>query len=151
MEQTDRLTILVVDDDEGHRELIRRNLRRGGVTNAIVGLQNGNEALNYVFCRGAYAERKVDAELLMLLDINMPGLDGIEVLRQIKATPHKKKIPIIMLTTTNDPREVNRCYELGCSVYVAKPVDSGAFIEAVKALGLLISIMLAPKPCEESS
>jgi CheY-like chemotaxis protein len=77
----------------------------------------------------------------MLLDVNMAGLDGVEVLRQIKADPRKKKIPVIMLTTTDDPREINRCYELGCSVYVTKPVDPGAFIEAIKRLGMFISIV----------
>lgn len=141
MKHTNTLTILVVDDDEGHRELIRRNLQRGGLTNTVVELVNGKEALDYVFSRGAYAQRKGDSELLMLLDVNMPGLDGVEVLRQIKADPGKKKIPIIMLTTTDDPREINRCYELGCSVYVTKPVDPVAFIEAIKRLGMFISIV----------
>jgi len=141
MEYTKTLIILVVDDDQGHRELIRRNLLRGGLTNTIVGLANGNEALEYVFCRGAYAERKSDAELLMLLDINMPGMDGVEVLRQIKADPHKKKIPVIMLTTTDDPREIKLCYELGCNVYVTKPVEPGEFIDAIKRLGMFISIV----------
>jgi len=80
---------------------------------------------------------------LILLDVNMPGLDGAEVLRQIKAHPRKKKIPVIMLTTTDDPREIKRFYELGCSVYVTKPVDPGAFIEAIKRLGMFISIVSA--------
>jgi CheY-like chemotaxis protein len=141
MENTNSLTILVVDDDQGHRELIRRNLQRGGVTNTVVDLASGKEALDYVFCRGVHAQRKSDSELLMLLDVNMAGLDGVEVLRQIKADPRKKKIPVIMLTTTDDPREINRCYELGCSVYVTKPVDPGAFIEAIKRLGMFISIV----------
>ncbi len=141
MEHTNTLTILVVDDDQGHRELIRRNLQRGGVTNPVLELANGKEALDFVFSRGAHAQRKGDAELLMLLDVNMPGLDGVEVLRQIKADPRKKKIPVIMLTTTDDPREISRCYELGCSVYVTKPVDPGAFIEAIKRLGMFISIV----------
>jgi CheY-like chemotaxis protein len=141
MEHANTLTILVVDDDQGHRELIRRNLQRGGVTNPVLELANGKEALDFVFCRGAHAQRKGDAELLMLLDVNMAGLDGVEVLRQIKADSRKKKIPVIMLTTTDDPREVGRCYELGCSVYVTKPVDPGAFIEAIKRLGMFISIV----------
>jgi CheY-like chemotaxis protein len=136
-----KLVILVVDDDQGHRELVRRNLLRAGITNTIIGLPNGKDALDYVFCRGEYAERRGASELLILLDINMPGIDGIEVLRQMKADPRKKKIPVIMLTTTDDPREISRCYELGCSVYVAKPVDPSAFIEAVKRLGMFIPIV----------
>jgi len=141
MSHTKPLTILVVDDDEGHRELIRRNLLRGGLTNTVVALPTGNAALEYVFCRGAYADRKGDSLLLMLLDINMPGLDGAEVLRQIKADPVKKKIPIIMLTTTDDPREVNRCYELGCNEYISKPVEPVAFIETIKRLGMFLSVV----------
>jgi CheY-like chemotaxis protein len=141
MEFTHTPTILVVDDDQGHRELVRRNLQRAGVTNTILGLPNGNAALDYVFCRGVHAEKAPDSELLILLDVNMPGLDGIEVLRQIKAHPSKKKIPIIMLTTTDDPREIAHCYDLGCNVYVTKPVDPAAFIEAIKRLGMFIAIV----------
>jgi CheY-like chemotaxis protein len=133
-------TILVVDDDDGHRELVRRNLRRSGVVNPVVCLPNGDEALDYIFCRGAYVGRS-EAELLMLLDVNMPGTNGVEVLRQIKADLRSHKIPIIMLTTTDDPREVQRCYELGCSVYVTKPIDPGEFIEAVKRIGMFLSIV----------
>jgi CheY-like chemotaxis protein len=145
MDQTKNLTILVVDDDDGHRELVRRNLQRAGVTNPIVELLNGNDALDYVFCRGAHAARKTDMELLILLDVNMPGINGIEVLRQVKSDPQKRKIPIIMLTTTDDPREVDQCYELGCSVYVTKPVDPVNFIDAIKKLGMFISIVRAPR------
>jgi CheY-like chemotaxis protein len=141
MQYSNALTVLVVDDDDGHRELIRRNLLRGGVANTVIALPNGKDALDYVFCRGAYAERAADSELLMLLDVNMPGLDGVEVLRQIKADPVKKKTPVIVLTTTDDPREVARCYELGCNVYVTKPVEPGDFIEAIKRLGMFISIV----------
>lgn len=141
MERTNNLTILVVDDDQGQRELIRRNLQRGGVSNTVVCLPSGKEALDYVFFRGQHAERSRSGELLILLDVNMPGLDGVEVLRQLKADPGKKKIPVIILTTTDDPREVNRCYELGCSVYVTKPVEPSAFIDAIKRLGMFISIV----------
>lgn len=139
-----QVTILVVDDDEGHTELVRRNLQRSGINNAIVALTTGNQALDYVFHRGAYADRTGDSELLVLLDINMPGIDGIEVLRQIKADPKAKSIPVLMLTTTDDPREVNRCYELGCNVYITKPVDPSAFIEAIRRLGLFISVVNTP-------
>jgi len=144
MDQARNLMILVVDDDDGHRELIRRNLLRAGVTNPVIGLVNGSDALDYVFCRGAHADRKTDAQLLMLLDVNMPGINGIEVLRRIKSDPQTRKIPVIMLTTTDDPREVDQCYELGCSVYVTKPVDPTSFIEAIKRLGMFISIVRAP-------
>lgn len=139
------MTILVVDDDPGHCELVRRNLRRAGVSNPITVLNSGDQALDYLFRRAAYADRKPDGELLMLLDINMPGgANGLDVLRQIKADPTTRLIPVIMLTTTDDPKEINRCYELGCGIYVTKPVDPAAFMEAVNRLGLFISVVSPP-------
>ena len=81
---------------------------------------------------------------LPTLDINMPGIDGVEVLRQIKSDPKKRKIPVIMLTTTDDPREVDRCYALGCSSYITKPLDSKAFLKAINRIGLFISIISVP-------
>jgi CheY-like chemotaxis protein len=134
-------TILIVDDDDGHVELVRRNLRRIAVGNPIVALQDGNRALNYIFRRGEFAGI-VEEQLLILLDINMPGsVNGVEVLRQMKADPVTRKTPVIMLSTTDDPREVARCYDLGCSVYITKPVDSVQFIEAIKRLGLFLQII----------
>jgi CheY-like chemotaxis protein len=134
-------TILIVDDDDGHVELARRNLRRIGVDNPMIILQDGERALNYLFRRGEFAAR-ADEQLLLLLDINMPGsVNGVEVLRQIKADPVLRKTPVIMLSTTDDPREVARCYELGCSVYITKPIDSVQFIEAIKRLGLFLQII----------
>src|SRR5437016_6251493 len=146
MSQEHKLDFLVVDDDEGHIELVRRNLRRNGISNTIITLTNGQAALDYVFCRGAYAGRATNGHLLILLDINMPGgVDGVEVLRQIKADPKKKKIPVMMLTTTDDPKEMNRCYTLGCSVYITKPVEPAAFVEAIHRLGLFISVVSIPQ------
>ncbi len=142
MKETHKVSVLVVDDDEGHIELVKRNLRRAGINNPIVAVTHGVEALDYVFCRGSHTDRK--GEVLVLLDINMPGLDGGEVLRQIKANPETRKVPVIMLTTTDDPREVNRCYELGCNVYVTKPVETTAFIDAINRLGLFISVVSMP-------
>src|SRR5262245_38646419 len=138
-------TILIVDDDEGHAELVRRNLRRIGLTNSIVALDSGASALDYVFSTGRYEGRAQTDHLLILLDIKMPGeSDGIDVLCRIKADPAKKRIPVIMLTTTDDPREIKRCYDLGCSVYITKPVDGAAFIEAVSRLGLFLSVVSIP-------
>ncbi len=138
------VSILVVDDDEGHTELVRRNLQRSGISNPIVALTSGTQALDYIFSRGPYADRTGNGELLVLLDINMPGIDGVEVLRQIKSDAKAKKIPVLMLTTTDDPREINRCYDLGCNVYITKPVDPAAFIEAIRRLGLFFAIVSTP-------
>jgi CheY-like chemotaxis protein len=125
------VTILVVDDDEGHVELVRRNLKRSGISNSIVALSDGQQALNYIFHRGPYAGQPHIGNLLVLLDINMPGLDGVEVLRQIKSDVRGRLIPVLMLTTTDDNREVNRCYALGCNVYITKPVDPSRFISVI--------------------
>jgi CheY-like chemotaxis protein len=135
-----RLQILLVDDDEGHRELVRRNLERAGVTNRIVPLASGEEAL----ARIAELQRQGGLQLLVLLDINMPGIDGIEVLRRIKSDPATQAIPVIMLTTTDDPREVSHCYALGCNIYVTKPVEPERFVEAIRKLGLFISVVEVP-------
>jgi CheY-like chemotaxis protein len=134
-------TILMVDDDEGHVELARRNLRRIGVSNPIVTVNDGARALDYIFRRGEFAQRD-EVQLLILLDINMPGgVNGVEVLRQMKADPVTRKTPVIMLSTTDDPREIAMCYELGCSVYIKKPIDSVQFVEAMKRLGLFLQII----------
>ena len=146
-----KIEILIVDDDEGHIELVRRNLQRSGITNHITDLHSGDAALDYVFGRGQNAAQPPrSSDLLILLDINMPGAaDGIEVLRRVKAAPETRGIPIIMLTTTDDPREISRCYDLGCNIYITKPVDPAAFVEAVKRLGLFISIVAIP-PSQET-
>jgi CheY-like chemotaxis protein len=134
-------TILLVDDDEGHVELVRRNLRRIGVSNPIIALHDGAMALDYIFRRGEY-EGRTNVNILLLLDINMPGsVNGVEVLRQMKADPLTRKTPVIMLSTTDDPREIGKCYDLGCSIYITKPVDPVQFIEAIKRLGLFLQII----------
>ena len=144
MSSREAVTILIVDDDAGHADLVQRNLRRAGIDGPVVTIDNGRAALDYVLCSGAYAGRRPDARLLLLLDINMPGIDGIEVLRQIKSTPRTRKIPVVVLTTTDDPREIDLCYELGCNAYVTKPVAPDAFIEAITRLGLFLSVASLP-------
>jgi CheY-like chemotaxis protein len=138
------LVILLAEDDDGHASLIQRNLRRAGVSNAIVRVRDGQEALDYLYCRGAYAARPHEAPLLLLLDINMPRVDGVEVLRTIKADRDLARVPAIMLTTTDDPREVERCYQLGCSVYIAKPVRYEDFVDALTRLGMFLEIIKVP-------
>ena len=142
---TEPLVIVLAEDDEGHANLVQRNLARSGITNEIVHVTDGQEALDYVRREGRYAHRTQTLALLLLLDINMPRMDGVEVLRQIKGNNSTEQIPVIMLTTTDDPREVDRCYKLGCSVYVTKPVEYEAFVEAVRRLGLLLQIVQVPR------
>ncbi len=141
---TKEVIILVADDDLGHVRLIEKNLRRAGLSNPIERFENGQEILDFLFGRG---ERRCSRELsyLLLLDIRMPKVDGVEVLRQLKGDPELKKIPILMLTTTDDPREVERCHELGCNSYIVKPVDHEKFADAIKQMGLFISLVQVPE------
>jgi CheY-like chemotaxis protein len=139
------LIILLAEDDEGHAYLVQQNLLDAGLSNRIVHVQDGQEALDYIRCAGAYRDRVPNGPLLLLLDINMPRVDGVEVLRQLKADPRTDELPVIMLTTTDDPREVKRCYELGCASYVTKPVDYDRFVEAIRRLGLFLSIVQVPR------
>lgn len=143
--RTKELIILLAEDDDGHAFLIQQNLVDAGVANQIVHVKDGQEALDYIRCEGAYRERGVNGPLLLLLDINMPRVDGVEVLRQLKADDRTDQLPVIMLTTTDDPREVKRCYDLGCGSYVTKPVAYDQFVEAIRRLGLFLAIVEVPR------
>jgi CheY-like chemotaxis protein len=134
----------MVEDDPGHATLVRRNLRRAGVLNEVIWAKDGQEALDYVRREGEYLGCANNRCLVVLLDINMPKVDGVEVLRQLKANEETKKIPVMMLTTTDDPREIELCYGLGCSVYVTKPVEYEKFREAVQQLGLFLQFVQLP-------
>jgi CheY-like chemotaxis protein len=135
--------ILIVDDDEGHALLIRDNLAESGLSNRIEHFRDGQSVLDFFFRNGSEREREGHT-YLVLLDIRMPKVDGIEVLRKLKAHSEYHKLPVIMLTTTDDPREVERCHELGCNVYIQKPVDYEKFAEAIRRLGLFITLLLVP-------
>ena len=145
---TQQLVILLAEDDDGHANLVQRNLKRAGIANEITRVSDGQEALDYVRCESAYAGRVPNGPLLVLLDINMPRVDGVETLRQLKADDKTARIPVVMLTTTDDPREVDRCYQFGCSVYVTKPVAYEEFIEAIKRLGLFLTIVKVPREAD---
>jgi CheY-like chemotaxis protein len=138
------LLIVLVEDDDGHATLVERNLTRAGIANGIQRLKDGQDALDFLHGVGEYTDRKPSNPILLLLDIKMPRVDGIEVLRQIKSNPQTALIPAIMLTTTDDPREIQRCYELGCNVYITKPVDYQAFVEAINRLGLFLQVVRIP-------
>jgi CheY-like chemotaxis protein len=139
------LVILLAEDDDGHAYLVQQNLLDAGLANRVVHVRDGQEALDYIHCAGAHGGRVPNGPLLLLLDINMPRVDGVEVLRRLKADPKTDEVPVIMLTTTDDPREVKRCYELGCSSYVTKPVEYDRFVEAVRRLGLFLAIVKVPR------
>jgi CheY-like chemotaxis protein len=114
------------------------------VTNDIVQLTDGQTAIDYLFCRGQYSETERPHRLMVLLDLNLPGLDGYQVLRRVKSDPVTQRIPVVVLTTTEDSREVDRCYELGCSIFVTKPVNYLEFTETLRRLGQMLSIVKVP-------
>jgi CheY-like chemotaxis protein len=134
------VTIIMIEDDEGHARLIERNIRRSGVNNAIVPFANGNDAMAYLLGSDA---RKGEP-MLILLDLNLPDMTGIEILRRVKETPHLKSTPVVVLTTTDDAQEIKRCYELGCNVYITKPVNYENFAHAIRQLGLFFSVIQVP-------
>jgi CheY-like chemotaxis protein len=133
--------ILLAEDDPGHARLIQRNLSRVGLVNQVTHVSDGQYALDYIYRQGDYANRSIAAPLMVILDIKMPRIDGIEVLRRIKSDPAIETMPVIMLTTTDDPREIEKCYELGCNVYITKPVEYAAFVEAICRLGLFLQVV----------
>lgn len=142
---TKEVTILIAEDDDGHARLIEKNLNRAGLHNPIERFQNGQQILDFLFRRGPGRHRSLEAAYLLLLDIRMPQVDGIEVLRQVKESVDLRKMPVIMLTTTDDPREVERCHALGCSTYIVKPVIYERFAEAITRMGLFISLVQVPQ------
>jgi CheY-like chemotaxis protein len=137
--------ILVAEDDEGHAGLIRKNLGRAGVTNEIVHFRDGQEILDFLFGQGKGWHRQPEKSYILLLDIRMPKVDGIEVLQRVKADPELKKMPVMIVTTTDDPAEVDRCHRLGCNNYLTKPIDYATFVNAVQQLGLFLSVVELPK------
>lgn len=139
------MKIILVEDDDGHARLIQRNLERAGLMNALVRARDGQEALDLIYGEGEHAGKEFDQNVLLLLDIKMPRVDGVEVLRRLKSNPRTSSIPVIMLTTTDDPREVERCYQLGCNVYITKPVEYESFIEAIRQLGLFLQVVRVPR------
>lgn len=139
------LIVLLAEDDMGHASLIQKNLRRSGISNGVEHFLDGEEVLNFLFRKGDGPHRESGTPYLLLLDIRMPKINGIEVLTQIKEDAELKKLPVIMLTTTNDPREIEKCHALGCSNYISKPVEYEKFTETIQQLGLFLKIVQIPK------
>ena len=141
---TKPVTIIMIEDDEGHARLIERNIRRSGVNNEIVPFTNGTAAVNYLFGGdGSGIDHKGEA-LLILLDLNLPDMTGIDILRRVKENKYLKCAPVVVLTTTDDSQEIKRCYELGCNVYITKPVNYESFANAIRQLGLFFSVIQVP-------
>lgn len=138
------VTILLIEDNPGHARLIEKNLRRANISNPIVKLEDGQVALDYLFGDTGYVSTMPRPHLLVMLDLNLPIVDGYRVLEAMKSDDRTKQIPIIVLTTTDDAQEINRCYELGCNIYITKPVQYEQFADAIAKLGLFLSVVMLP-------
>jgi CheY-like chemotaxis protein len=139
------VVILVAEDDEGHATLIKKNLKRAGLLNEIRHFKDGQEILDFLLGKNNNDKRQKDTGYLLLLDIRMPKVDGEEVLQKIKEHKELHKLPVIMVTTTDDPREVEKCHLLGCNNYVTKPIDYDKFVDAIRQLGLFLLVVEIPK------
>jgi CheY-like chemotaxis protein len=142
---TKHVTIVMIEDDEGHARLIEKNIRRAGVLNDIMPFADGISALSYLFGADGSGAVHAGRALLILLDLNLPDMSGVEILRRLKANEHLRRAPVVILTTTDDEREVQRCYDLGCNVYITKPVDYEKFAHSIRQLGLFFSVIQVPE------
>jgi CheY-like chemotaxis protein len=142
---TQLVTIAMVEDDEGHARLIEKNLRRAGVHNEIVPLADGARAIAYLFGSDGSGLVHKGRPLLILLDLNLPDMSGIDILKRLKENEHLRSAPVVVLTTTDDKSEIQRCYDLGCNVYITKPVDYEKFANAIKQFGLFMYVMQIPE------
>jgi CheY-like chemotaxis protein len=142
------LSVVIADDDEGHAVLVRRNMKRAGL-DAVVHLHDGQEVLDYLYRRGAFLARPRHTALAVVLDLNMPRLGGIAVLEQLKTDGAFGRIPVFVLTTTDNPHEIERCYTLGASACLVKPTDFGAFGEMIQRFAAFL--MTAKLPGEDTT
>ena len=139
------VNIVMIEDDEGHARLIEKNIRRAGVSNDIIPFTNGTDALAYLMGPDGSGEVSSGRQLLVLLDLNLPDMTGIDILQKLKDNPHTKRSPVVVLTTTDDSREIQRCYDLGANVYITKPVNYEGFANAIRQLGLFFAVMQVPE------
>ena len=138
------VNIVMIEDDEGHARLIEKNIRRAGISNKIHHFLDGTSALDFLFTDADGPAANGPA--LVLLDLNLPDMSGTDILGKLKSHPKLKRLPVVVLTTTDDKVEIQRCYDLGCNVYITKPVDYEAFATAIRQLGLFLSVMQMPDP-----
>ena len=137
------VNIVMVEDDEGHARLIERNIRRAGISNDIKHFLDGTSALEYLF--NHQEGPALNGPALVLLDLNLPDMSGTDILARIKNEPRMKRTPVVVLTTTDDKVEIQRCYDLGCNVYITKPVNYESFAEAIRQLGLFLAVIQVPE------
>ncbi len=137
------VSIVMIEDDEGHARLIERNIRRAGISNQVRHMSDGSSALAFLFDDPDGPAKNGPA--LVLLDLNLPDMSGTDILAKIKADPALRRTPVVVLTTTDDKAEIQRCYDLGCNVYITKPVNYENFADAIRQLGLFLAVIQVPE------
>ncbi len=135
----------MVEDDEGHARLIEKNIRRAGVNNEILSFRDGTSVLAHLYGADGKGSPNVGRPCLVLLDLNLPDMTGIDILKKLKSHEQTRRVPVIVLTTTDDSREIERCYDLGANVYITKPLNYDSFANAIRQLGLFLSVMQVPE------
>ena len=142
---TEHVQIIMVEDDEGHARLIEKNIRRAGVNNDIMPFANGTDAVKFLFGADGTGVNNKGRAMLIMLDLNLPDMSGVDILKRVKENEHLKRTPVVVLTTTDDEREIKRCYDLGANVYITKPVNYDSFANAIRQLGLFFSVIQVPQ------
>jgi len=137
------VTIVMIEDDEGHARLIEKNIRRAGINNEIRHFLDGGSALKFLY--EAPEGPALNGPALILLDLNLPDMSGTDILVRLKAEGPLKRTPVVVLTTTDDKVEIQRCYDLGCNVYITKPVNYESFAQAIRQLGLFLAVIQVPE------
>ena len=139
------VSIVMIEDDLGHARLIEKNIRRAGISNDIRHFTDGTTALDYLF--NAPEGPTLNGPALVLLDLNLPDMSGTDILAKIKGegAGALRRTPVVVLTTTDDKVEIQRCYDLGCNVYITKPVNYESFADAIRQLGLFLSVIQVPE------
>ncbi len=150
MNETFVVEILLVEDNPHDLELTQRALRKANVTNHLQVARDGAEALDFLFCEGAHAERKMEnAPKVILLDLKLPKVDGLEVLKRIKGDPRTQMIPVVVLTSSKEQNDVIESYRLGVNSYIVKPVNFESFAAAVQEIGMYWLLLNQPPQLEE--
>ena len=148
---TELKRILLVDDSPRDTELALDALAQNNLANEVVAVRDGAEALDYLYRRGQFADRASGQPAVVLLDLKMPRVDGLDVLRQIKSDPQLKMIPVVVLTSSREEPDLVNCYQLGVNAYIVKPVQFQEFVEAVKLVGAFWAVLNEPPPESVSS
>ena len=142
-------TILLVEDNQSDINLTKRAFEKGHITNNLVVAEDGQEALDYIFGNGNYANRDISQlPTLILLDLKLPKVSGLEVLKRIRAAEIIKRLPVVILTSSKEDEDVAASYDLGVNSYIRKPIDFNQFVEAIKYLGLYWLVINEPPPLE---